>query len=155
MTAHAATSRPSSAWMPFTSITRPATGDQSTVAIPDRITSASTASLRARAASSESSRIPASTVRGATSTNSARFSQTSSSAGAAWAPAATLSGGRDQVQDLAQVLAGGRVLDRGDLLRGARRDHLAACLAALGPEVDDPVGLLDHIQVVLDHKHGV
>src|SRR5438552_5437467 len=141
--------------MPFTSITRPATDDQSTVAIPDRITSASTASLRARAASSESSRIPSSTIRGATSTNTARFSQTSSSAGAAWALAATLGRGRDQVQDLAQVLARGGLLDRGDLLRRPGGDHLAARLAALGPEVDDPVGLLDHVEVVLDHEYRV
>src|SRR5439155_13135151 len=33
--------------------------------------------------------------------------------------------------------------------------HLAASLAALGPEVDDPVRLLDHIEVVLDHEHRV
>ena len=30
-----------------------------------------------------------------------------------------------------------------------------ARLAALGTHVDDPVGTLDHIQVVLDHDHGV
>ena len=35
------------------------------------------------------------------------------------------------------------------------RDQLAARLAALGPEVDDPVGGLDHVEVVLDHDHGV
>ena len=28
-------------------------------------------------------------------------------------------------------------------------------LAALGAEVDDPVGLLDHVEVVLDHEHRV
>ena len=35
------------------------------------------------------------------------------------------------------------------------RDDLPAGLAALGPEVDDPVGLLDHVEVVLDHEHRV
>ncbi len=35
------------------------------------------------------------------------------------------------------------------------RDHLAARLAALGAEVDEPVGLLDHVEVVLDHEHRV
>ena len=31
----------------------------------------------------------------------------------------------------------------------------AAAVAALGPEVDDPVGALDDVEVVLDHEHGV
>ena len=26
---------------------------------------------------------------------------------------------------------------------------------ALGPQVDDPVGRLDHLDVVLDHQHGI
>ena len=30
-----------------------------------------------------------------------------------------------------------------------------AAVAALGPEVDDPVGGLDHVEVVLDHHHRV
>ena len=48
--------------------------------MPLRITSASTASLRARAAESESSRIAWNTSRGWTSTNTARWSHTHSSA---------------------------------------------------------------------------
>ena len=44
--------------------------------------------------------------------------------------------------------------DRGDLL-GVPGDHLATCLAAFGAEIDDPVGLLDHVEVVLDHQHRV
>ena len=40
-----------------------------------------------------------------------------------------------------------------DLLGRADRDDLAARLAALGAEVDEPVGLLDHVEVVLDHEH--
>ena len=46
-------------------------------------------------------------------------------------------------------------VDLRDLLRRADRDDLAARLAALGAEVDEPVGLLDHVEVVLDHEHGV
>src|SRR6187549_2462295 len=41
------------------------------------------------------------------------------------------------------------------LLRCARGDHLAAAGSALGPEVDDPVGALDDVEVVLDHDHRV
>ena len=33
--------------------------------------------------------------------------------------------------------------------------HLSPGVAALGPEVDDPVGRLDHVEVVLDDDHGV
>ena len=32
---------------------------------------------------------------------------------------------------------------------------LAAAVAAFRPQVDDPVGGLDHLQIVLDHHHGV
>ena len=39
--------------------------------------------------------------------------------------------------------------------RASPRPELAAGVAALGPEVDDPVGLLDHVEVVLDHEHRV
>ena len=46
-------------------------------------------------------------------------------------------------------------LGLGDLLGRAGRDQLAARLAALGAEVDHPVGLLDHVEVVLDHEHRV
>ncbi len=42
-----------------------------------------------------------------------------------------------------------------DLLGRAGGDDQAALLAALGAEVDDPVGGLDHVEVVLDHDHGV
>ena len=34
-------------------------------------------------------------------------------------------------------------------------DDLAAAFAALGAEVDDPVGRLDHVEVVLDHDDRV
>src|SRR5918996_1510344 len=42
-----------------------------------------------------------------------------------------------------------------DLPGGARGHDLAAGLAALRPQVDEPVRGLHHIQVVLDHHHGV
>lgn len=42
-----------------------------------------------------------------------------------------------------------------DLLgRSFGNDSSAAC-AALGPEVNDPIGLGDQIEVVLDHDHGM
>ena len=42
-----------------------------------------------------------------------------------------------------------------DLLRRAGRDQPAAGLAALGPEVDDPVGGADDVEVVLDDDQRV
>src|SRR5699024_11547547 len=44
---------------------------------------------------------------------------------------------------------------RGDGLRGALRDDGATAPTALGAQVDDPVGALDDIEVVLDHQHRV
>ena len=40
----------------------------------------------------------------------------------------------------------------GDLLGGSGGDDLAAGVAALGAEVDDPVGGLDDVEVVLDDE---
>jgi len=40
-------------------------------------------------------------------------------------------------------------------IRRAGGDDLSAAVAALGAEVDDPVGGLDHVEVVLDDDHGV
>ena len=42
-----------------------------------------------------------------------------------------------------------------DLLRGAAEDQLTARLPALGPEIDDPVGGGDHVEVVFDHQQRV
>src|SRR5262249_48296113 len=53
-------------------------------------------------------------------------------------------------EELAQELPGVRALGLGDPLGRAGCDHLATRLPALRPEVDDPVGLLDHVEVVLD-----
>src|SRR5262245_16581256 len=41
------------------------------------------------------------------------------------------------------------------LLRQAAEHHPPAAVAALGSEVDDPVGFGDHVEVVLDHHYGV
>jgi len=35
------------------------------------------------------------------------------------------------------------------------RDDAAAAFAAFGAQVDDPVGLLDYVEVVLDDEDGV
>ena len=35
------------------------------------------------------------------------------------------------------------------------RDDAAAALAAFGAEINDPVGLLDHVEVVLDDQDGI
>src|SRR5579872_7298755 len=42
-----------------------------------------------------------------------------------------------------------------DLLRRALRYDAAASFAALRPEINDPVGLLDDVEVMLDDEHGV
>ena len=41
------------------------------------------------------------------------------------------------------------------MLRRALGHDLPAGVAAVGPEVDDPVRRLDHVEVVLDHQYGV
>jgi hypothetical protein len=41
------------------------------------------------------------------------------------------------------------------LFRCALRDDPPTAFAPLRPQVDDPVGGLDHVQVVLDDHHGV
>ena len=42
----------------------------------------------------------------------------------------------------------------GDVFGGAGGDDLAAAGAALGAHVDDPVGGLDDVEVVLDDEEG-
>ncbi len=58
-------------------------------------------------------------------------------------------------EDLAQELAGVARRDPGDLLRRALGDHQATARAALRPHVHDPVGGLDHVEVVLDDDDRV
>ena len=55
----------------------------------------------------------------------------------------------------AQKLASIRVGDGGDLFGGAFGDDAAAAFAAFGAEVDDPVGVADDVEVVLDDDDGV
>src|SRR5207245_8898046 len=42
-----------------------------------------------------------------------------------------------------------------DLLGRAGGDNFAAAIAALRPQIDDPVGVADDVEVVLDHHDGV
>ena len=44
---------------------------------------------------------------------------------------------------------------RDNVLRRAGGHDVAALVARLGPQVDHPVGRLDHVEVVLDHHHRV
>ena len=46
-------------------------------------------------------------------------------------------------------------LDLGDVLGRALGDDLTAAEATLGPDVDDPVGVLDDVEVVLDDDDRV
>src|SRR5690606_15940419 len=64
-------------------------------------------------------------------------------------------GGAGLLQNRLEKPPGVGSLLPGDLLRGAGGDDHAAAGAALGAEVHDPVRGLDHVEVVLDHHHGV
>jgi hypothetical protein len=44
---------------------------------------------------------------------------------------------------------------RATVVRRALHDQPSAFVAAFGPEIDDPVRFRDHIEIVLDHDHGV
>src|SRR5712691_11047492 len=62
---------------------------------------------------------------------------------------------RLDAQRLPQGLAGVACLVRRNLLRRPLGDEAAAAVAAFRAEVDDPVGGLNDIDVVLDHHHRV
>ena len=64
-------------------------------------------------------------------------------------------GGRAAGEEVLEVLAGVAFLDLGDILGRAGRDDAPAAVAAFGAEVDDPVGGLDDVEVVLDDDDGV
>src|SRR5690606_40386765 len=51
--------------------------------------------------------------------------------------------------------SGVRALNLGDVLGRARRHDLFTAGAAFGTHVDEPVGGLDDVEVVLDDHHGV
>src|SRR3989440_5306007 len=52
-------------------------------------------------------------------------------------------------------LAGVGLFGASDEFGRALGDNAAAAFAAFGPEVDDPVGLFDDVEMVLDDEHGV
>src|SRR6202034_89210 len=54
-----------------------------------------------------------------------------------------------------QSLAGVGLFCAGDQFRRALRDDAAAAFSAFGAEVDDPIRLLDHVEVVLDDEHRI
>src|SRR5687768_16120123 len=58
-------------------------------------------------------------------------------------------------QQRPEILTRVRRFDLSDLLRRPRGDDGAATTATLGAKVDDPVGRLDDVEVVLDHENGV
>src|SRR6476661_4593214 len=54
-----------------------------------------------------------------------------------------------------KMMTGVRTRDLGDFLRRSLRDDVSAARAAFGSEIDDPVGCLDHVEIVLDDENGV
>src|SRR5580704_5089016 len=59
------------------------------------------------------------------------------------------------IERAGQDLAGERLFYARDLLGRALCDDAAAFVAAFGTEVNDPVGLFDDVEMVLDNQHGV
>src|SRR5437870_5610801 len=63
---------------------------------------------------------------------------------------------RTPTQGLLEDLAGeGLAGLAANVLGRADGDHPATVVSSLGPEIDDPVGRLDHVDVVLDDDHGI
>src|SRR4051812_37315662 len=58
-------------------------------------------------------------------------------------------------EHLAQIPARMRRLNLHDLFRCAGANELSACFAAFRTKIDDPVGGLDDVEVVLDHQQAV
>src|SRR5258708_670263 len=58
-------------------------------------------------------------------------------------------------EDAGEGLPGVGLFGAGDEFGRALGDDAAAAFAAFGAEVNDPVGLLDDVKVVLDDEHGV
>ena len=63
--------------------------------------------------------------------------------------------GRRAVEIRQQRLAGVRSLDLDDFRGRAGRDQLSAGAAPFRSQIDHPVGRFHHVQIVLDHQHGV
>src|SRR5919201_4324683 len=60
-----------------------------------------------------------------------------------------------EAEDAGEDLAGVGLFRAGHELGRALRDDAAAGFAAFRAEIDDPVGLLDDVEVMLDDEHGV
>src|SRR5467141_2400147 len=58
-------------------------------------------------------------------------------------------------EDAPESLAGVGLFGASDEFGRALGDDAAAAFAAFRAEVDDPVGLLDDVEMVLDDEHGV
>src|SRR6266851_3611617 len=65
------------------------------------------------------------------------------------------SGDAGAAQHFVQVLPGVALLDPRQVLGGAGGDDVPSLVATFGAHVDDPVGALDDVEVVLDDDHGV
>ncbi len=63
--------------------------------------------------------------------------------------------GARPLQGCLQVASGVRGLVRGDLFGRADRNDAAPAVSALRPEIDDPIGGLDDVEIVLDHDHRI
>ena len=50
---------------------------------------------------------------------------------------------------------GVRLFDLRDLFRASSRDHLASAIAGLWSKIDDPIGKLDDIEIMLDEHQRV
>src|SRR6267143_1305385 len=73
-----------------------------------------------------------------------------------WVAVATSLGYRElRVEDTLEVLAGVRAAVAHDLFRGAGGNDFAALIPAFRAEVDDVIGGLEYVEVVLDDDHGV
>src|SRR5271156_3471013 len=59
------------------------------------------------------------------------------------------------VQSASENLSGVGFFHARHLLRRSLRDNTPAFFAAFGPEVNNPVGLLDDIEMVLDDQDGI
>src|SRR5664280_610659 len=62
---------------------------------------------------------------------------------------------RESLQTRSKEPAGVVRLEGGDFFGCAGGDDLPAAQASFRAKVDDPVGRFDHVEVVLDHQHGI
>lgn len=62
---------------------------------------------------------------------------------------------RAALQHLVEIAAGVAALRRDDIGGRASGDDLAAAIAALGSEIDDPIGRLDDLEIMLDDDDAI